>query len=540
MLHRLSTPISSIASAAVIVASFSVLSRFVGFIRDRILAGMFGAGDSLDAYFMAFRIPDMFYQLIVVGALSASFIPLFTKLYAKDRERAFEFMNRLLHALALSFGILILFGILFANPLSHAIAPGFSNEKTELVAELSRILFVAQFLLALSMVFGSMLQGLKRFVFTSAAPVFYNIGIIIGAWLFVPYFGIHGVAYGVLLGALAHLLLQVVDAFIAGYFYRPVLSIFHKDTYTVVSRMGPRALGLAVSQLNFTIMTTLASLLGVGAVTIFQFAYNLNFFPVGIIGVSFAIAAYPELCERAEEKVGFAKTFSATARQILLFTVPATILFILLRTEIVRIVLGAGVFDWTATVTTANLLGYFAISLVFQSLTFLLVRGFFAFEDTVTPFYIGIMSVGVNILLAWALLFPLADTFPGLGLHAFGIAFSLSAFLQFAFLWVFLRRKTGSLGGRGIFRAFLVFCVAGIGLALTTQFMKILIGTLFEINTFWLVFLRLTLGASLGLITYFIMTFALRNEETHVIILGMKKLLRRKIAPPETVVSDVS
>jgi putative peptidoglycan lipid II flippase len=526
----------------VIVASFSVLSRFVGFIRDRILAGMFGAGDALDVYFTAFRLPDMFYQLIVVGALSASFIPLFTKFYSKDRERAFEFVNRLLHALALGFGIFVLVGIALSGPLAHVIAPGFSVEKTQMVAELSRILFLAQFILALSMVFGSMLQGLKRFVFTSAAPVFYNVGIIIGAWLFVPYFGIHGVAYGVLLGAGAHLLLQIVDAWIAGYRYRAVLSIFHKDTYTVVTRMGPRALGLAVSQLNFTIMTTLATLLGTGAVTIFQFAYNLNFFPVGIVGVSFAIAAYPELCERAEEEenVGFAKTFSATARQILLFTVPATLLFLLLRTEIVRIVLGAGVFDWTATIITANLLGFFAISLIFQSLTFLLVRGFFAFEDTVTPFYIGIASVGLNVLLAWALLFPLAPYLPGLGLHAFGIAFSASSFLQFALLWYFLRKKTGSLGGRGIFRAFTVFCVAGVGLALTTQFMKILIGTLFEINTFWLVFLRLTLGASLGLITYFIMTFALRNEETHVIILGMKKLIRRKIAPPETVVSDVS
>ncbi|MFA6130686.1 MAG: murein biosynthesis integral membrane protein MurJ [Patescibacteria group bacterium] len=526
---------NSIASAAIVVGSFSVLSRFFGFIRDRILAGTFGAGDTLDAYFAAFRIPDLIFQLVIVGALSASFIPVFTKYYKKEHpEEAWRFTNAVLNIMAILFGCAVVAAIVFAGPLAAVIAPGFGPEKQALVAQFSQYLFFAQFLLALSMVFGSVLQGAKRFFLYSLAPVLYNVGIIIGILYLVPMCGPMGLVWGVIIGAGFHFLLQVVGAFAIGYRYQPTMRMKREDRRYLAVHLLPRVLGLAVGQINVTAMTILASGLAVGSVAIFQFAFNLDYFTVGVIGISYAIAAFPTLCElsSAGQKEGFIETLSSTIRQMLLFLVPATILFLLLRAQIVRVVLGAGVFDWDATIATANALGWFVLSLFAQSIVFVLVRAYFAKHDTWTPFVIGLFCAILNVVIALLLA-------PSMGVAGLAIAFSASSMVQLALLWVLLRLRLGTLHESRILYSLLKFSIAGFFTAFAVQGMKYAIVTVISLDTFWGVLGQGFIAGMVGLVVYTGITLLLRSEEMIEFFMSIRRKFLRKVKTTEVIVTEI-
>ena len=217
-MHIFSQESKTIVSAATIVATFSLLSRVAGFIRDRILAGTFGAGQTLDAYYTAFLLPDFVFNLLVVGALSASFIPLFLTYIGKHPQfdRAWKLTNSVLNILALVFLIISVILFIFARPAANLIAPGFDHKAVELTASMMRVMFLASFLLALSIVFGSVLQALKKFFVYSLAPILYNVGIIIGALVFVPLLGAIGLAWGVVLGAILHLVTQCIAVYGTG------------------------------------------------------------------------------------------------------------------------------------------------------------------------------------------------------------------------------------------------------------------------------------------------------------------------------------
>ena len=526
----------TIASAAIIVASFSILSRFVGFIRDRILAGTFGASHELDVYFAAFRIPDLFFQLMVVGALSASFIPLFTKYYRhKKPERAWRLTNKVLNLLALAFGVIVFVAMLLAPWLAPLVAPGFDAAKQAAVADMSRIMFLGQFFLAISMVFGSVLQGTKRFVLYSMAPVLYNVGIITGVLVFVPILGDIGLAWGVVFGTLLHLLLQAVGVFTLGYRYEPIFVFKDPDVIYTLKHMLPRVLGLAVNQLNFLGMTVLASLLVAGSVTLLQFAYNLNFFSIGVIAISYAVAAFPTFCELAQQnkRAQFTKSFSQAARQILFFIAPATILFIALRAQIVRVVLGAGAFDWPSTITTANTLGFFALSFFAQSLVFLLVRAYFAFEDTITPFVVGLFTSVVNLSIAYIAI-------KQYGVEGFGIAYSISAVFQLVLLWVPLRGRIGSLDEWRIFTSMGVISIAALGCAVATQLVKGIVVKVITLDTFLGVLAQGVLAGAAGLTVYLLIAYAFKSDEMMVFLRGIHRRVFKKTQIEEEIVTEMS
>ncbi|MBT3230284.1 murein biosynthesis integral membrane protein MurJ [Candidatus Uhrbacteria bacterium] len=535
MIKWLNGKSETITSAAAIVASFSVISRLVGFVRDRILAGAFGAGDTLDVYFAAFRIPDLLFQLMVVGALSASFIPLFTKYFRQTKnEKEWELTNKILNLLVVGFGLFILLGIIFIDPLSGIIAPGFDAGKQEALASMARVMFGAQFLLCISMVFGSVLQGAKNFFLYSLAPIFYNLGIITGVVFFVPVLGEMGLAWGVVLGAFLHLVLQYVGVNVLGYKYRILFKFKDKDVIYTLKHMLPRVLGLAVNQVNFLLMTIIASTLAVGSVTILQFAYNLNFFAVGVIGVSYAVAAFPTLCElyNKGKKKELVDTFSKTARQMLLFLVPATILFILLRAQVVRLVVGAGQFDWEATILTANTLGFFVITLIIQSLIYLLVRMYFAQGNTKAPFIYGLIAAIIFVLSA----VMLTEKFGVLGL---GAAYSIAVTVQFILLWVSLRVKMGSLQESVILKSLWRMSLAGIVCAFCAQGMKYLVVDWIELDTFLAVFAQLMIAGGVGMLAYVLSAYALRSKEMVDFVAGFKKRLLKRNKPQETIVTQI-
>jgi len=525
----------TIIGAAAMVGIFSFASRLVGFVRDRILAGTFGAGDVLDAYYAAFKIPDFMFGLLVVGSLSASFIPLFNKYYAHafERKKAWEFSNNFLHLVAVFVGGVSLLLALFAPFFSSLIAPGFSPEKQELVMVFFRIMLLAQVLLACSMVFGSVLQSLKRFTLYALAPILYNVGIIIGAVWFVDWWGPVGLAWGVVCGALLHLIIQIIGVYGAGYRYQWMCRFRDRDTQEALRLTGPRMLGIAVQQIMFVFFMMIASGLAVGSVSVFQFAYNIEYFPVGIIGISYAIAAFPTFTELLEGKriEAFVETFVSVVRQLLFLLVPMTILFLVLRAQLVRLVVGAGAFDWQATILTADTLAFFALTFIPQSLVYVLARAFFGLHDTITPMTAGFVSVLVGLVSA----FWLTSIFGVVGL---GMAFSIASVIQVALLWIPLRQRLGTLGESRMISALFKTTVAGLVCAVVAQLLKPVAVQLFSLETFMGVFFQGCFAGGLGLVSYLLVSFLLRSEELQALIVGVRRKFLKAYKPSESVSLD--
>jgi putative peptidoglycan lipid II flippase len=402
-------PTQSVAAAAFIISLAGVASRLLGLLRDRILAGQFGAGDTLDAYYAAFRIPDLIYNLMIVGALSAAFIPVFTELVAEKKEdEAWELSSGILSLQILITGLVSFFLVVFAPQLMRLVTPGYVGEKMDLTVTLTRIMFLSPFLLGISGILGGALVSFKKFLIYSLAPIFYNAGIIVGALFFIKPLGPAGLAWGVVLGALMHLLVQYPAVKFSGFHFRPAFfsAWKNKNVRKVLRLMVPRTLTIAVSQINFTIITIFASTLATGSLAVFNFANNIQSAPLGLFGVSFAIAVFPTLSAHGAKKEydKFIVAFSRTFRQILFFVIPISVFLFVLRAQVVRVLLGTGKFNWDNTILTFEVLSLMAASLFAQALLPLFTRAFYALQNTKTPLYIAIVSEAVNILTVFLLI----------------------------------------------------------------------------------------------------------------------------------------
>jgi len=534
-----SRQINSITMAAALVGVSSLLSRFLGVFRDRILAGQFGAGESLDIYYSAFRIPDLVYNLLILGALSAGFIPIFTGLI-KDfksykstglfkylNSEAWDLANNLLNILMLALIGLSVLGIIFAPNLIALISPGFSPEAKETTAALTRIMFLSPLFLGISGILGVVLQSFKNFLVYSLAPILYNVGIIVGAlWLF-PLMGIPGLAWGVVLGAFLHMVIQIPIVYNLGWRYRLAINFRNKNLIKIAQMMIPRTLSLAISQINLVIITIIASELVSGSLSVFNFANNLQSFPVGIFGISFAVAAFPALSAAAHDNKKMISHFSSATRQILFFIIPATVLLITLRAQIIRIILGTGSFDWEDTILTMDTLGFFALSLFAQAIIPLQTRLFYARQDSRTPFVIGIFVVITNIFLSlW-----LAGR---LGVAGLALAFSMSSILNFVLLWVWLHVKIGNMDQTKILVSTAKFSAAGIAAGFVVQMMKNIVWPYIDMTTFFGVLAQGTAAALFGIITYLLVCALLKSEEFYDFL----SLIKRKLSWRKVKVGD--
>jgi len=521
----------TISSAAILVAFFSVLSRFLGIIRDKILASEFGAGATLDAYFAAFRVPDLLFNLIVLGALSAGFIPVFTK-YIKDfsvsgkesREKnkeAWLLSTYVLNLLMISLVAVSILGMIFANYLVDALVPGFGPEQRDLTVTLTRVMFLSPIFLGISSVLSGVLQSYKRFFAYSLAPILYNLGIILGAVYFSKVLGPVGLAWGVILGAFLHMVILVPSALISGFTWQLKVDFKNSGLRKILKMMVPRTLTLAISQINLLVVTIISSSLIVGSLAVFNFANNLQSFPLGVFGVSFAIAAFPTLSRLSGQTEKIKKVFNKTFKQILFFIIPSTVLLITLRAQIIRVILGAGKFDWQDTVLTIDTLGFFALSLFAQATLPLMVRMFYAYHDSRTPFFMGLISVIVNVFLS----FYLAGI---MGVAGLALSFSISMILNFFLLWISLRIKLGSFKEMNILISILKFSIAAILAGLAVQIAKIIIWTFVDMTTFWGVFTQ-GLGAGiLGIIVYLVIVYLLKVEEINILLKRSHKRLKKQ------------
>jgi len=527
----------TVTFAAGLLSVSALASRLLGLIRDGLLAGHFGAGIETDIYFTAFRIPDFVYNFLIVGGLTIAFLPLFSEYYSKNKEKAWEITNNLLNIFLLFLVLTSLILFIFTPWLMKFIAPGFSPESKALATALTRLMFLSPILFGISNIFSSILHYFNRFLVYSIAPVLYNLGIIFGILFLAPYFGIFGVGIGVILGALLHLAIQIPSAINCGFRYKPLFNFRHPALKEIVRLMVPRSFAVGAQQINLVIITAIASTLVAGSIAIFNFANNLYYIPVGIFGISFAIASFPKLSKSwaLNQKEEFLKNFSSVFRQILFLVIPASVLIILLRAQLVRIVLGSlgpGKFGWQDTRLTAACLGIFSIGIFASALIPFVCRAFFSFKDTKTPTLIAITGVSLNIFLSFYLTGILKS--PGflgnfiikifdlqrvsdISVTGLPLAFSIAVIFQFILLLIFLYKKIGDFRVGEIFRSFekalIAVIFSGVSIYLTLYF----IGNLVNMHTFSGIFIQGGLAGVAGVLIYLLLSLILKSPELRVI-----------------------
>lgn len=394
---------SSILSAATVIMIAYGLSSLLGLVRNRLLAQLFFADHKslLDAYFAAFVLPDTIFQLLILGALSAAFIPVFTEALRRDKKEAWHIANSAASGILLSFLVLSAGLFIFAVPASKILAPSFSPELTQITAQLIRVMLAAQFFFALSSFMTGILQSHHLFILSALAPLFYNLGIIIGTIFLSPFIGIFGPAVGVVLGSFLHFSIQLPAVIKLG--FRPRLSTDWKNLYVkrMLRLMPARAFTLAIGQLERIIAVAISSSLAAGTITLFNFARQLYVLPITILGATIGQASFPSLAHAREEgKEKFGETIAATMLQLLFFVLPAAALLLVLRVPAVRLAFGSKEFPWEATLLTGKAVAIFSLSVPAQALSQLLTRSFYAAQNTKIPLISAIISTLPVIFLA--------------------------------------------------------------------------------------------------------------------------------------------
>ncbi len=430
---------TSILSGASIIMATVILTKVLGLVRDRLLAHVY-TPDQVAIFFGAFRIPELLFSVLVFGALSVAFIPVFTEYTEeKGKEEAFKMAQSILNISLISLALAGVVIAIFIVPLTKLIVPGFTSDQQLLVAALTRVILIGQIILTLGSLLVGILQSFQRFIIPAFAGVFYNLGIILGIVFFSKSFGIMAPAYGVIFGALMHALIQLPLAWSLGFRFN-FSQIFHPGVKEVLKLVSVRTIGLAAEQINDTVAVILASLISTASVTYLTFSQHLQLVPVSLFGATIAQAALPVLSsEKARGKIEeFKSTLLTTMHQILFLALPASAILIVLRIPSVRLTFGASQFDWEATVLTGQTLAFMSIGLAAQSVSLLLVRSFYALKDTKTPVFASLGTVTLNIFLSFYFVKIL-----GLGIGSLGIAFSVSNLLSSFILFTALHFKVG-------------------------------------------------------------------------------------------------
>ncbi len=394
-------PIQGLHEAAYLLAGFSLLSQVLALVRDRLFAHLFGAGPTLDSYFAAFRVPDLVFAFLTLFVSSFALVPL---LSGRERDEQGTIVGNVL----LVFGVsaLLVSAVLWVvmPVLIPFLFPGFPESVLGDTVLLSRILLIQPVLLGLSSIAASVIQVLRQFIVYALAPILYNLGIIAGAFFFYPSWGVTGLAWGVVLGALLHFLAQLIPiARRARHIVRPSFSSVFATIQDVALPSMPRAFALSSQQVLMLVFTGLASAAALGTVSALSFAWNLQSVPLTVIGVSYAAAIFPALSSLAArgERVLFVQEVWTTIRHIVFWTFPAITLLVVLRAHVVRVILGTGAFSWDDTRLTAAILACFALSLIAQSAILVFSRAYYALKETRTPLFVNVGGAMAAAIFAW-------------------------------------------------------------------------------------------------------------------------------------------
>ncbi len=527
--------------AAFFLALSAVGSKVLALLRDRFLASTFGAGKTLDVYYASFVLPDYLYAFLLFIVSASALIPIFLEKKSQSSEEGRVFLNEVLTVFFIItvFCIVVLF---FLIPyLTPFIAPGFSQADQNNVIALSRILLLSPLLLGLSNLVSSIVQSLRRFFIYALAPVFYNIGIILGVLVFYRWWGLKGVVAGVVVGAFLHFFIQVPTILKSNFFPRFTLKIRMYEIKRIIKLSFPRSLGLTLNQLVMTVITAIASLLGPGSIAVFNLAANLQNIPLTVIGMSYGVAAFPTLAQFhiRNEKEKFLEHVIIAARHIIFWSFPVTVLFIVLRAQIVRVILGAGKFTWVDTRLTAASLAILSLAIVAQGLMFLLVRAFYAAGRTKIPLLINLIS-SVFVIAGSFIFLRIFENFEnfrffftrllrvsdmaGVEMLVLPFIFSLGTILNTFFLWIFFQKDFGQIGFT-LKKSFTDALYASLALGVTSYVFLGVFARVFNMKTFAGIFLQGLFAGILGITAAIFVLIFLKNPE----LAENFSLLRRKL-----------
>ncbi len=536
--------------AAYILALFALASQVLAIVRDRLLAHQFGAGPELDMYYAAFRIPDLLYVLFASVLSVYVLLPFVSRARTESDTAGREILSQMATFFVCTYGIIALLAAVAAPALVGWLFPGFTPDATAHVTLLMRILLIQPFLLGLSSLLGVVTQIQHRFVIYALSPVLYNVGIIIGAVCLYPRYGLPGLVFGVVLGALLHVLIQwplVRQSPLS-------FSLTTRLNWPLLREIAlvaiPRAITLSLGQLHMLVLVSLASTMAVGSVAVLQFAYNLQSVPLTIIGMSYSVAAFPTLAALlAEEKNGEFNAYVLTAlRHIMFWSLPVVSLVIVLRAQIVRVLLGSGSFDWSDTRLTAAALGLFVISLVGQSVLLLLVRAFYAGGHTRTPlvltlggtvigsasayllYYLFMHSVSFESYMA--MVFRL-DTVTGVEVLMLPLGFTLGTLVQ-TFVMLVVMSRTFKLSFDGMGRHFFVSVCASLAGGVAAYLTLIFVVDGVNQDRFVGILLQGSAAGVVGILGVIVTYRLLHSPELHEISQSLhSRIFKRDVITPQ-------
>jgi putative peptidoglycan lipid II flippase len=437
---------AAIARAGVVVSGAYLASRLLGYLRVVVIGTTFGAGPDLDAFFAAFRIPDLIFQLVAAGAVASALVPIVSGFRATgETPRAWRIVSTVANLMLVALVLLAALAWLLAPAIVGLLAPGFTPAELAHTTDLTRVMLLGPILLGLGAVATAALNGTRRFAASAIAPIVYNLAIIGAAVILGPSMGVEGLAIGVVAGSAGHLLIQLPPLAQAGYRWRPRVDLGDTEARHAFVLMAPRAIGLGATQLIFVTLTSLASGLGAGAISAYTIAFSLLQIPIGVLGIPFGIVLFPSLAgELALGRTGTYLALIGRALRVLVFVMlPITALGMVLRLQVVELLLGYGRFDATAVDLTAATLLLFLVGLPAHGVLDVLARSFYARKDTATPVVAAIVGVVVTIALAMALVGSLA-------LPAVGLALSGGTWAEAVLLLVILKRREPGLDLNGV------------------------------------------------------------------------------------------
>jgi putative peptidoglycan lipid II flippase len=444
---------TSILSAAFIITAANVVSSLSGLLRERqLIAAFFGSEQTQQAYEafqVAFQIPDMLFQLIILGAVSAAFIPIFTDLKKKNQKEAFKVSSIVMNILTLVFMVFSALAFIFAEPLTMMrTGEAFTSAQIEVAVNLTRIMLFAQLFFAISNFLTGILQSYQRFIIPAVAPVLYNLGIMLGVALFASQYGIYSAGLGVIMGAFFHMLIQLPLAMKLGFRFTFSLNFRHKKVRELFKLMPPRVLTIGVTEIQNLGLAYFATTIGSLSFVIIRLALRLMTIPIRLFGVPISQASLPFLSEESDEKDvdRFKQLVVQSLHQIAFLAMPASVLLLILRIPIVRLVFGADDFPWRTTVLTGAVVAIISVSVAAQAMVQLLTRAFYALRDTRTPFIITVATVVLYLAASAGLV-----SFTDFGVMGLAVATSIAAFIELLLFLVFLNNKLDFLFSKSFF-----------------------------------------------------------------------------------------
>lgn len=540
ILSVLQSEVRGLHEAAYTLAVFAIASQILALVRDRIFTNSFGAGEILDIYYAAFRIPDFIFVSVASLVSLSVLIPFLTEKIHSSPLEGRRFINSIFSVFALIVISVSVIVFIFVPDILPRLFPGLAESEkfTELVL-MTRILLLQPILLGFSSLLASVVHVYQKFILYAISPLLYNLGIIFGVLTLYPLFGIIGLAIGVVIGALLHLLLQV--PFIVKQGFLPKLSF--RNDLTIIRKVMllslPRTLALSANQIALIFLIGFASLITVGSIAVFNLSFNLQSVPLAIIGASYSVAAFPTLVRLFTngDREAFFSHVTIAARHIIFWSIPAIVLFIVLRAQIVRVILGSGEFTWTDTRLTAASLALFATSLLAQSLVLLFVRGYYAAGKTVKPLIINVFSSFLVVAFAYILLNTFNNSKPfqffiesllrvegisGTGILMLPLAYSLALIINAGLFWILFQRDFNKFSVT-ISRTFFQSLSAAVVMGFVVHRFLNIFDDIFDLNTFLGIFAQGLLSGLIGIAAGLFMLYLLKNREIKEIWRGLHK-----------------